>query len=115
MKILNLKFYLHLLFICMFIGFTNCTEEQIIPEQDNTISESRSSKAPSTHSITTTAISDIVYVRWDPKVLEPRKAQIRATYSDVNGYMYLESYTVCPNDPYVEIRQVTFNMINPPT
>lgn len=119
MKILNLKFVLNLLFICMLIGFTHCTEDQVIPEQEITITESQSKSGSGTTpnpagTISRTQLISTVYVRWDPRTLSPRKDEIRAQYSDKSGNMYLVSYTVCPNDPHVEVWQVIFNLIVPP-
>ncbi|MGB3467086.1 MAG: hypothetical protein WBA74_17525 [Cyclobacteriaceae bacterium] len=82
-----------------------------MPEQENTILEVQSKSVSDDSTPLRDQTVTTVYVRWKPKVLDSRKDEIRATYSDVNGYMYLVSYTVCPSDPNVEIWQVSFNMI----
>lgn len=115
MKNLNLKSILSLLLFCILIGFASCTEDQIIPEQETNLETQLNSGAnkPPPFGFQGTQQTSTIYVRWNPKVLATRRDEIRATYSDVNGYMYLVSYTVCPNDPNVEIWQVIFNLINP--
>ena len=117
----NLKIAIPLIFaaMCLLFTFTSCEEDSLLENQEVFAPEALAPIGPDTTSaptrgfITNTGV-DTMFIKWRPFVLELRKSQIRALYSDPNGDIYLVNYTVCQLDNSIEKWEITWNPSIPP-
>ncbi len=113
------------LLTCICLTFTSCREDSLLADEEVTISETGHSIGQITEpgkdtkgtAITPphSSVLDTVYVQWKPWVLESRKAEIRAEYSDVHGDVYLLNFTICPVDDTIEKWVIVLNDYSDPT
>lgn len=115
----KLKFTIPIIFVLMYFLFTltSCEEDSLLEEQQVIAQEAvapfgvdpNSSQGSTTSNSRNNANIDIMYVQWQPWVLDARKAEIRAKYSGPRGKVYLLGYTVCQLDSTIEKWEIIWN------
>lgn len=98
--------------------FTSCQEESLLDEREIIVPEAVAPFGSDPNSTTgnnrNNVNTDIMYVQWQPWVLNSRKAEIRAEFSDPHGEVYLLGYTVCQLDSTIERWEIIWNPAIPP-
>jgi len=107
-----------LVFTYALFTMTSCVEDPFEETQEILPSGSKvpfgPDLSPDPNKIVDTPELITIYIQWHPWVSHTNKAAIRSTYSDINGELYLETFTTCINDSTVESWKVLHNPINPP-
>lgn len=102
-----------LIIICTLTS--SCLEDPLVEEEDIELSMA-GIRLPdnqlSTHPVKHTRL-DCMYIEWKPWIFTAHRDQIRASFSDPNGIIYLVDYEVCPSNQNLEKWNVVYNMINP--
>ena len=91
----------------------SCIEDPLLEQEEIRIEVAgRPLGDPTPPAIDTTELISI-YIEWNPRTLQAYRDQIRASYNDVNGIVYLYDYEVCAFNQNVEKWRVIINYINP--